>query len=106
MRTGVASSNGWIALAEGEYEKEVILERTLDYLKIMWTHDTFYGSDIILWINDDESPIILEDYNYGSNSAIVGQCMAYELDNFLIEKFRVVFNNSNPYRKLTYFGYY
>ena len=105
MFSGVASSEGWIALEAGVYEATYTLERCLTYLKILWKSNSESTGNISLYLNDDPSPIVLD---LGLTATILSDSTAgyFELKDILVYKFKIAFSEANTNRSVNYYGFY
>jgi len=88
MFAKVVSSNGEIALLQGEISREVILENQLQYFEIN-TSAPFY-----ICLNDDEDKILIR---YDTS---------FKLDRFPIYKFKVEKYFTELDFIFNYYGYY
>lgn len=107
MFDSIASSDGWITLDEGEFEKTIELENYVGFLRLAWGYDTTSNSLITIYLNDDPSAICFDANETETMTIGAGLSAAvFEFKGILIHKFRIVFPESNPSRKVKYFGYY
>ncbi len=104
MHGGIVSSGGWVELLETEFEKTFSTERTVTNLNILWTSDTWTHSLVTIYLNDDSSIIIpaFTDIPYSG----LGFAFNFEIKDMLVSKFKIVFDEENTRRNVSYYGYY
>lgn len=90
MFAKVVSSNGIIALASEETEKEIILENQLDYLSIIVENACY------ITLNDDVDKIYLP----------IEYTQPFILDKFPVYKFKIEKYYSDSELQFSYYGFY
>jgi len=105
MYGNVASSGGWITLGETEYIKTFVMQSPVTYLRIMWSSDSLTNGYVSIYLNDDSSPIH-PDLLTGRGTSDGNVGFDFDIKDIPIYKFKIQFSESNPTRKVNYYGYY
>lgn len=100
MKGKVVSSEGWVHLNDHSYSKSFNQDSPANYLKIMWTSDSFENGNIHINFNNDVKAIIPELVESKN------QIYCLELRDIPIYCFKVFFSPNNTNRNINFYGFY